>query len=646
MKSKLILLFLLSFCTSYESYSREYHVSVNGSDSYIGTVEKPFRTINFAAQVAVPGDTITVHAGIYREWINPKNGGTGNDKRITYRAAPGEKVELKGSETITGWKEMQKGIWQVSLPNSFFEEYNACNDLVYGDWCDNFSKVHTADLFINGKSLYETDSLEKVMRPVPFEKTRDKEGSLYKWHCKVNGDSTTLYANFQNLNPTKALTELSIRKTVFYPEKTGINYLTIQGFDISQAATQWGAPTAGQIGMIATHWNKGWIIENNTIHDSKCSGITLGKERGTGQDVWSKDPSYDGSLHYIEVTFRVLRNGWNKENIGSHIVRNNTIYNCGQTGICGSFGAAFSLIQHNHIYNIHQKKQFSGAELAGIKLHAAIDVVLENNRIHDAGAFGFWMDWMAQGTRISKNLLYRNDWQDMFFEVDHGPYLVDNNIMLSDQSLATQSEGGAFVHNLFAGSMIVWSDPSRFTPYHLPHSTAIAGLATVVAGDDRYYNNVFVGKGNDTVKYKNQKFGMLVYNKDPNVPKTKSHTNLSDRWPVWINNNVYSHGAQPWNEEKDFIQEDNFDPGLQLLEEGANVYLQFISDENLPSMNTQLITTAVLGKTKLPKAVYENPDGTALSIDTDITGKKRNAAQPTPGPIENPGNGVVKIKVW
>ena len=128
--------------------------------------------------------------------------------------------------------------------------------------------------------------------------------------------------------------------------------------------------------MIATHWNKGWIIENNVIHDSKCSGITLGKERGTGHNVWSADAenvNRDGNIHYIEVLFRVLRNGWNKENIGSHIVRNNTIFNCEQTGMCGSMGAAFSTIENNHIYNIWTKRQFSGAEIGGIKFHAAVD---------------------------------------------------------------------------------------------------------------------------------------------------------------------------------------------------------------------------------------------------------------------------------
>jgi hypothetical protein len=138
--------------------------------------------------------------------------------------------------------------------------------------------------------------------------------------------------------------------------------------------------------MVSTNWNKGWIIENNVISESKCSGITLGKERSTGQNVWSADKGNvynDGNIHYIEVVFKVLRYGWNKEHIGSHIVRNNTIFDCGQTGICGSMGAAFSMIENNHIYNINAKRQFTGAEIGGIKFHAAVDAVIKHNRIHD-----------------------------------------------------------------------------------------------------------------------------------------------------------------------------------------------------------------------------------------------------------------------
>lgn len=48
---------------------REYHVSQkNGHDWQDGSAEKPFVTISKAAKIAMPGDTITVHEGVYREW--------------------------------------------------------------------------------------------------------------------------------------------------------------------------------------------------------------------------------------------------------------------------------------------------------------------------------------------------------------------------------------------------------------------------------------------------------------------------------------------------------------------------------------------------------------------------------------------------
>ncbi len=83
----------------------------------------------------------------------------------------------------------------------------------------------------------------------------------------------------------------------------------------------------------------------------------------------------------------------------------------------------------------------------------------------------YGLDWMAQGTRVSKNLMYDNDLEDVFFEVDHGPTLVDINLLLSPTGIRTQSEGGAFVHNLIAGQLCNYAEPGRFTPYHLPHST-------------------------------------------------------------------------------------------------------------------------------------------------------------------------------
>jgi hypothetical protein len=621
---------LLSFQIS--GLAKDIHVSVSAKEKPDGSITRPYKTISEALIYAYPGDTITVHSGTYREWINPVRGGESDSRRIVYRAAPGEIVEIKGSEIIKGWKKEKAGIWKVVIPNTVFGNYNPYRDSIFGDWFDGMGRMHhTGEVFLNGKSLYERESLEKVNNSSPLPNTRDPEGSTYTWYCQSNENTTIIWANFRKYDPNRELVEISVRPTCFYPEKPGINYITISGFRISQAATQWAAPTAEQIGMISTHWNKGWIIENNIISDSKCSGITLGKERSTGHNVWSADPSIDGSIHYIEVTFRAIRKGWNRDNIGSHIIRNNIIFNCEQTGICGSMGAAFSIIENNHIYNIWYKRQFTGAEIAGIKFHAAIDATVRNNRIHDCGR-GFWFDWMTQGTRISANLMYNNDLEDLFLEVNHGPFIVDNNILLSPSSIKTQSEGGAFVHNLIAGSVHMWSEPNRFTPYFLPHSTDVAGLSTVYSGDDRFYNNIFCGPADKQGKEQKYKYGLEIYN--------------SARLPVFVKNNVYYSGAKPCTAEKDYIGPAGHSPDIQLVEKGEDVYLSFTPDPTLNKTQGDIITTEYLGKAKVPNALFENPDGTRLVISTDYFGNERKGDKTPAGPFADPGNERITLKVW
>ncbi len=155
------------------------------------------------------------------------------------------------------------------------------------------------------------------------------------------------------------------------------------------------------------------------------------------------------------------------------------------------FVAAFSRIVGNHIYNIASNKQLKGPELGGIKFHGAIDVLIQGNRIHHTEK-GLFLDWMTQGTRITGNLFYDNVVEDLYMEVNHGPYIVDNNIFGSPFNLWDMSDGGAFVHNLFLGKIRFQPEHSRYTPYHLPHSTGVAGISIIIGGDDRFYNNVFL----------------------------------------------------------------------------------------------------------------------------------------------------------
>jgi alpha-N-arabinofuranosidase len=120
--------------TACSLHAADYHVSPSGLDSYQGSAQKPLLTIQAAAELATPGDTITVHAGVYRERVNPPRGGTSDDKRIVYQAAPGEQVVIKGSEMIKGWVKAGEGVWKVTLPNSLFGDFNPYSDVIGGEW--------------------------------------------------------------------------------------------------------------------------------------------------------------------------------------------------------------------------------------------------------------------------------------------------------------------------------------------------------------------------------------------------------------------------------------------------------------------------------------------------------------------------------
>jgi len=603
--------------------AKEYHVAKRGNDSNTGTKEAPFLTIQTAANMAQPGDVITVHEGTYREWIKPAMGGNSDSERIVYQAAVGEKVEIKGSEIVTGWEKIIGSVWRVSLPNTFFGDFNPYKDVIHGDWFDSRNRVHhTGEVYLNGKSLWEMALIEEVINPKELNDRFDPKGSTYTWFCESNNEYTFIYANFQGTDPNKDLVEINVRKSCFYPLKTGINYITVHGFYMSHAATNWAPPTAEQVGLIGTNWSKGWIIENNFISDSKCSGITLGKY---GDEFDNK--SQDAAEGYVETINRALKRGWNKENIGSHIVRNNTITNCEQTGICGSLGAIFSIIEKNNIYNISVKHLFGGAEIAGIKFHAAIDVLIKNNRLSRCGR-GLWLDWMAQGTQVTGNLFYNNDWDDLFLEVNHGPFLVENNIFLSKLSLQDWSEGGTYAHNLFAGNLSL-SPQGRLTPYHPAHSTDIAGLKNTKGGDDRFFNNIFVGGAEQ---------------KDNRWTGMKSYIN-TEIFPVVVDGNVYMNGANLFAGEKNYL-ESSVNPEIKIVERDSSYFLEITNDKKIKEVKTEVITTKLLGKAVVPDMLFLNFDGKPVRIDTDYFGNKRNIKKPTPGPFEIIKEGNVALKVW
>lgn len=645
--------------------NKEFHVSVKGSDNAPGTKEQPFRTISLAAKTAETGDKIIVHEGEYREWVKPAHSGYSNISRITYEAAEGEKVIIKGSERITNWALLEGNVWVATVPNTLFGDYNPYEEIVSGDWLiDPVDYVlHTGEVYLNGKSFYEAKSLEEVMAPVmrtygfnpPWTKRREliiePEQTLYQWFAKVDEENTVIYANFQGADPNKELTEINVRKYCFYPEKPGMNYITVRGFEMAQAACPWAPPTADQPGLLGVHWSKGWIIENNRIHDAKCSGISIGKESQTGHNLCTRRHQKPGYQYQMEAVFRALKIGWSKENIGSHIIRNNEIFDCGQNGIVGHLGCVFSEIYHNHIYNIGVKHEYFGYEIAGIKLHAAIDVQIHENNIHNC-TLGTWLDWQAQGTRVSRNLYYDND-RDLFVEVTHGPYTVDNNIFASEYSFDNVAQGGAYLHNLCCGTMRREPVLDRSTPYHFPHSTFVSGSTVVYSGDDRLYGNIFVG-GADTYT-EQSKDGTWGYNGSPmtfdeyvelvlaqGVGDLESFIKVKQ--PVYIGNNAYVNGAASYDREKNKV-ESSLDPQVNIYTKDNETWMEIEVDKKVENYKFPVMCTEDLGMVRIVDAPFDSPDGEMLVFDTDYLGEKREK-DAAPGPFKELKEGKNVFMVW
>ena len=333
-----------------------------------------------------------------------------------------------------------------------------------------------------------------------------KGGTLTKGHAALIPGMVygTIVAAFEK-DPTVAVPELIVRPACFYPAVEHRDYITLRGIRFKDAGPNWAPPTSEQTAIVGTHWSKGWVIEDCEVSGTECSGITLGKY---GDEFDNAGPS---AQNYHNTIMRCVSNGLDR--VGHHLVRRCRITDCGQAGICGSLGAVFSTIEDCDISYCHWKKPFGGAEMGGIKIHAAVDFTVARCRIHHCGSVaGIWFDWMGQGARVVNNTLWANHW-DLFFEVDHGPILVEGNDLLSNESLHACSQSMAFVGNRIRGTYHYHND-KRCTPIFKPHSVTLDSLDTVECGNGAmiFINNILAA--------------------DPRWPKEAHPSRFEDNWMV------------------------------------------------------------------------------------------------------------------
>jgi parallel beta-helix repeat protein len=486
--SRIVLFFELVFVGSI--CGATFHVAqvTNASDKNSGSSELPFQTISRAATLARPGDMVIVHGGVYRECVRPVRGGTGPDKMITYQAAKGEEVIIRGSKVFTpAWKPAapEKGLSDfvcADLPESIFEPnprykkadgtptiynpfrislmvelYNPPDKRYKVRGTKEATRQVVGEVFVRGKPLFQVRT-----RP----ECEARPGTFY-----IAPDGKTLFVHFMKF--TQGPVELTVREQCFVPEFRGMGYIRVSGFVMEQCANQGPFPQAG---ILSTRSGHHWIIENNIIRYAATVGIDCGSELACfylypKNSTKVEGPWAPGSTPAIyEVSHE--KKGWSPLSdfvvqpapaVG-HVVRNNIV---SDNGLCGimAIKADDLLIEGNTVERNNRRNLYAGVEeyaagtceSGGIKLHITKNAVIRNNLIRDQYGWGagIWLDNSNDNAHVAGNLIL-NNWVGVDLEINTEPIWVENNIIAFSKLDGLSSRDSSrvkFVHNtvLYSG---------------------------------------------------------------------------------------------------------------------------------------------------------------------------------------------------
>ena len=402
--------------TEYKEFLYVDGSSSAANDSNPGTKEKPYKTINAAAQAAMPGTKVIIKGGEYRETVKPARGGGNESAMICYEAVEGEQVVIKASVIVkdfrpsVGWnptdrrspKPLPEGmtIWEIKLDPEDFKGYNpfCAVNIIHDRLFIEYDKTDMTS-YLNRRGMIFIDG--RPLKQVPLYNHMSNEAGTYwvesngqKVHVRLPGDAS----------PFEHKVEITNREQCFAPDVPFLSYIRVRGLTCAHAATGAPVPQRGSISLFRGHH---WIIEGCTIDWANTVGIDCGNE------CW----------HHTAIEGQIL---------GFNIIRGNTIRDVGVCGIAGMNSDSL-LIEDNLIEGTGWQRMELSWEAGGIKVHRAVNALFRRNVIRGSiGCDSIWMDVSNYNCRLTGNMIIDgiDSREHIFMECsrDHET-MIDNNII-------------------------------------------------------------------------------------------------------------------------------------------------------------------------------------------------------------------------
>lgn len=442
-----------------------YHVNTaKGNDQAAGTPNAPFKTIQKAANVAQPGDTVLVYAGVYRERVIPPRGGSDEDHRIVYKAKLGDKVIISGLDPWNPSWSKEGNLHYATPASTMFTDSN------YVDGGNPFRIAYMSPKeYSLGQVVVDGVEYKEQVSRAAADSLRESW-----WSDQTTG---TVYIHFDGDPATKKV-EIVTRRGLFRPYHRGLGYITLQGFELSYCGNNASSPSIleglnpyYQSGMIGTRQGHHWKIINNIIRHAKGLGISL--SLGTDIDDGSWWDPHGLLFNKVQVEVDYPKLGWADnetgpaatqktpepyKQVGFNLIANNRFEDIGMDAITG-IGSVGNTIYGNYFshcaYLIHE----STAEDATIKMHMQYGTLIEANLFENfpQDTRVVWMDNNNPATRIRRNVFvsHQGKTPTVFLEItsslDQYLTVLDNNLFLncSHGVVSAAADGVAFYHNLF-----------------------------------------------------------------------------------------------------------------------------------------------------------------------------------------------------